>query len=172
MYRAKALMVAMIVGTATGAAAEALNIEPGLWSVTYTYSLEGKPPASLLEDLPPEKRAAMEASWAARAGQPQTSTSDTCITAEDLASGNGFASSGEDEECHRTMSSQTATHWSGVEHCTSDDGESDRDIDITAANSKSINGSMHGKNGETGNGSGMNLTFTGTWIAAECGEYD
>jgi Protein of unknown function (DUF3617) len=168
MRGAKSMLVAVVVGVAAGAVAEALKIEPGLWSVTYTYSLAGKPPPDLLANLPPEKRAAMEQSWAAKAGQPQTSTSDTCITAEDLASGNAFADNSEDEECQRTMKSQTATKWSGVEHCTSDERVSDRDIEITAENPKSITGSMHGKDGD----SQMHMTFTGKWIAAECGDED
>jgi hypothetical protein len=169
MGGAKLLMAVMVVGVANGAAAEALKIEPGLWSVTYTYALEGKPPAELLANLPPEKRAAMEKSWADRAGQPQTTTSDTCVTAEDLASGNGFADNGEDEDCQRTMSSQTATHWSGVEQCTDDEGTTDRDVEITAANPKSISGTMHGKKADSAK---MNMTFTGKWIAPECGDAD
>jgi len=165
----KLLMTVAVVGLANGAAAEALKIEPGLWSVTYTYAVEGKPPAELLANLPPEKRAALEQSYAARAGKPQTTTSDTCVTAEDLASGNGFEDNGEDEDCQRKMSSQTATHWSGVEHCTSDDRVSDRNVEIIAANPKSVSGSMQGKNADS---SQMHLTFTGTWIAPECGDTD
>jgi hypothetical protein len=162
-------MTAVVVGLATVAVAEALKIEPGLWSVTYTYSVEGKPPPELLASLPPEKRAAVEQSWAAKAGKPQTTTSDTCVTAEDLESGNGFADNGEDEDCQRTMTSQTAMHWSGVEHCTGEDRVSDRDIEVVADNPKSVTGTMHGKEGDS---SQMHLTFTGTWIAAECGDKD
>jgi hypothetical protein len=168
MGGARWLMAVGVVGLATVAAAEALKIEPGLWSVTYTYSVAGKPPAELLANLPPEKRAAMEKSWADKIGKPQTTTSDTCVTAEDLASGNGFGDNGEDEDCQRTMTSQTATHWSGVEHCTNDGGSADRNLEVVADSPKSISGTMHGKDGDAS----QHMTFTGKWIAAECGDKD
>ena len=48
--------------------AEPLHIEPGLWDVTYSYSLQGQPPPSVLAKLTPEKRADMEKKWAERKG--------------------------------------------------------------------------------------------------------
>jgi hypothetical protein len=169
MDSVRLLLFAGGIGLATVAVAETLKIEPGLWSVTYTYVVEGKPPAELLANLPPDKRAAAEAAWTARAGTPQTTTSDECMTAEDIASGNGFADNGEDEDCQRKVNSQTATHWSGVEHCTSQNRVSDRVVDIVAENPKSVSGSMHGQEGDSNQ---MRMTFTSTWIAAECGDAD
>jgi hypothetical protein len=137
------LLLAGSFGLATIAVAETLKIEPGLWSdVTYTYAM---------------------------GGTAQTTTSDECMTAEDIASGNGFADNGEDEDCQRTVNSQTATHWSGVEHCTSENRVSDRVVDIVAENPKSVSGSMHGQEGDSNQ---MRMTFTSTWIAAECGDAD
>ena len=83
--------VAMIAcGFAGSVAAEALHIEPGLWNVTYSYSLQGEPPASVLAKLSPEKRAEMMKEWEAKRGQTKTNTSHACITAEELANGTAF----------------------------------------------------------------------------------
>jgi hypothetical protein len=35
--------------------AEPLHIEPGLWEVAYSYSLQGQPPPSVLAKLTPER---------------------------------------------------------------------------------------------------------------------
>ena len=62
----KTTAMALLCGLSMGAAAEALHIEPGLWEVTYSYSLQGQPPPSVLAKLTPEKRADMEKKWAER----------------------------------------------------------------------------------------------------------
>jgi Protein of unknown function (DUF3617) len=165
----RVLLAAAVCSCAAHASAEALNVEPGLWSVTYTYSLQGKPPAAMLASVPPESRAAMEKAWAARASQPETATTDSCITAEDVARGTAFEDDDSEVDCSRTVSTETATRWTGVEHCMSDAGASDRDLDIVAKNPKLISGSMNATNDGSAGG-GMNVTFVGNWVAADCGD--
>lgn len=145
MYVPVSALAVIAIGVfALAARAEPLNLLPGLWSVTYTYSMEG-----------------------VGSGQPQADTSNSCVTADDLAKGNAFEDS-EDEDCQRS-GTQTATRWTGVEHCTSDEGTSERNVEINAVDPKTMNGSISGK-GETGGT--MKVTFTGKWIAAECGDED
>ena len=166
------LILAIIAAIATTAAAEPLKIEPGLWEVTYTIEMQGGPPAALLAQLPADKRAAMEKAWAARAGQPKTNTTQSCVTAADVARGTVFEDESEDAQCQRTVESQTATRWTGVEHCKSDDGISDRAVEMTASNPKVISGSMHATHGTPGDTSGVNMKLNGKWLAKDCGDVD
>lgn len=167
----KAGAMAILCGMSMTAAAEALHIEPGLWEVTYSYSLQGEPPPSVLASKTPEQRAEMEKKWAERKGQTKTSTSKTCVTAEELAKGTAFESDddAEKEGCERTVNTQTATRWSVVEHCETDTGPAERNVQITANGSRAVAGSMNAVKGEGSSASGLNMTFNGKWVAKECG---
>ena len=43
-----AVVATALCGFAASTTAEPLHIEPGLWDVTYSYSLQGEPPPSVL----------------------------------------------------------------------------------------------------------------------------
>ena len=167
----KAGVMTLLFGLSMGAGAEALHIEPGLWDVTYSYSLQGQPPPSVLAKLSPEKRADMEKKWAERKGQTKTNTSQTCVTAEDLAKGTAFESDDDahQEGCRRTVNTQLASRWTVVEHCDTDTGPSERNVEIIANGARSVSGSMNAVKGEGNAASGLNMTFTGKWVAKECG---
>ena len=55
-----ALATTALCGLAASTTAEPLHIEPGLWEVTYSYSLQGEPPPAVLAKLTPEQRAEMD----------------------------------------------------------------------------------------------------------------
>ena len=164
-------VMAVLCGVSMTAAAEALHIEPGLWEVTYSYSLQGQPPPSVLAKMTPEQRAEMEKKWAERKGQTKTNTSKTCVTAEELAKGTAFENDddAEKEGCERTVNTQTAARWSVVEHCETDTGPAERNLQITANTPRAVTGSMNAVKGEGNAASGLNMTFTGKWVAKECG---
>jgi Protein of unknown function (DUF3617) len=169
-----AVVTAALCGLTMSAAAEPLHIEPGLWEVTYSYSLQGEPPPSVLAKLTPEQRAEMEKKWAERKGQTKTSTSKTCVTLEDLAKGTAFESDDDahKEGCRRTVNTQTASRWTVAEHCDTDSGPAERSVELVANNARSVSGSMHAVKGEGSAASGLNMTFTGKWAAKECGAED
>ena len=68
------------------------------------------------------------------------------------------------------MNTQTASHWTVVEHCDTDSGPAERSVELVANSARSVSGSMHAVKGEGGAASGLNMTFTGKWAAKECGE--
>ncbi len=153
-------------------AAETLHIEPGLWNVTYSYSLQGNPPAKVLANLSPEKRAAVMKAWAADLGKTKTNSSQTCITAEELASGTAFENDPDEprQGCERSIGTQTSTQWNMVERCTGADGPAERNVQITAPGPRMVKGAMNSARGEGDAASGLNMTFTGHWVAKDCGE--
>ncbi len=159
---------------AAGANAEALHIEPGLWDVTYSYSLQGQPPPEVLAAMSSEKRAAMEKAWAERSGQTKTHDTQTCVTAEELAKGTAFENDPQEPRkgCERTVGTQTATQWNLVEHCTGPAGDAQRHVQINASDAKNVRGSMNASKGEGAAASGLNMTFVGKWVAKDCGDVD
>jgi hypothetical protein len=164
-------VMALLCGVATNAMAEALHIEPGLWEVTYSYSLQGDPPPSVLASMTPRQRAEMEKKWAESRGRTKTSTSKTCVTAEDLAEGTAFESDDDARQkgCERTVNTQTAVRWSVVERCETDSGPAERNVQITANGARAVTGSMNAVKGEGDSASGLNMTFNGKWVAKVCG---
>ena len=65
------------------AAAATLNLNPGLWEMTTTGETTGAPPipADILAQMPPERRAKLEAAMAANATRASTPhVSKQCIT--------------------------------------------------------------------------------------------
>ena len=165
-------VVVFAVSIPVAVAAEALHIEPGLWDVTYSFSLQGQPPAQLLANLPPEKRAAVEQAWAARAGQTKTSTSQICVTAEEIAKGTAFESAADAHKpgCERTVTTETATQWNMVERCSGKGGAAERSVQISAGGPRSVSGAMNAVRGEGSAASGLGMTFAGKWAAKDCGD--
>ena len=164
------MLCAVFLGGPACARAEALHIEPGLWEVTYKYSLQGRPPAEVLARLPPEKRAGMEAKWIARVGQTKTNTTRTCVTAAELANGTAF-DNGDDaprKGCERSVGTQTATRWTAVERCTGTPEASVRNVEINAFGPRLVSGAMSAVKGEAAAASGIDMTFSGKWIAKDC----
>ncbi|HTK98575.1 MAG TPA: DUF3617 family protein [Pseudomonadales bacterium] len=164
-------VMATLCSLSMTAFAEPLHIEPGLWEVAYSYSLQGQPPPSVLAKMTPERRAEMEKKWAERKGQTKTNTSRTCVTAEELAKGTAFENDddAQKEGCRRTVNTQTAARWTVVEHCDTDTGPSERNVEIIANGARAVTGSMNAVKGEGSAASGLNMTFTGKWVAKDCG---
>lgn len=161
-----------VCGLAANAAAEALHIEPGLWDMTYSYSLQGQPPPEVLAAMSPQKRAAMEKAWAEHAGKTKTNDAQSCVTAEELANGTAFESDpGEPKKgCERTIGTQSATQWNLVEHCAGANGSAERNVQISAPRPKAVTGSMSTIKGEGNAASGLNMTFSGKWVGKGCGD--
>lgn len=164
------LIAPLLIGVA--AAAEPLHIEPGLWEVDYTYSLQGEPPAAVLAQLPPEKRAAVEKSWASRVGHSKAKTSKSCVTLDEIANGTAFENGDQPSVpgCERRYATQTATRWTMVEQCNNQAGVSERDVQINASGPHTVDGTMHAVHGEGATASGLDMTFRAKWIAKACGD--
>ena len=67
------------------------------------------------------------------------------------------------------MNTQSASRWTVAEHCDTDTGPSERNVEITATGARAVTGSMNAIKGEGNAASGLNMTFAGKWVAKECG---
>jgi hypothetical protein len=151
---------------ATAFAANGLNVKTGLWEVTYTSKIEGSLiPKSVLDSMPPDRRAKMEQAMAARAAAPpKTHKSQTCVTAEDLAKGAFDAEP--DANCKNTLVSQNATHQEVKFECMEDGEARTGDMTVDALSNESMKGNIEIV---TGNGK-VTTQLSGKWLGAKCPE--
>lgn len=149
-----------------------MHIEPGLWEVTYTYSLQGEPPAAVLTQLPAEKRDAVEKAWASRVGHSKTNTSKSCVTPDEIANGTAFENENHPpvRGCQRSYATQTASRWTMVEQCNNEAGVSERNVQINASGPHTVDGTMNAVHGEGAAASGLDMAFRGKWLAKACGD--
>src|SRR5262245_55279313 len=91
------------------AAAQKLNVKPGLWEVTTVSQMSGRPPLpkELMDKMTPQQLAQMEAAMKAEAAKgPQTDTDRECVTQEELE---WPFESADAEECEQTIVTATRT---------------------------------------------------------------
>lgn len=168
MKRHAPLLAAGIIGISSAVAATGLNVKTGLWEVTYTVKTEGSMiPKSVLDQMPPERRAKMEAAMKQRAAAgPHTNTSKSCVTAKDLQKGAFEADP--DGGCKQTVVSQTATHQEVKFVCTEDGETRTGRMTVDATSSDRMHGNVEIV---TPNGK-VNTQLDGKWIKASCTEAD
>ena len=147
-----------------------LNIKTGLWEVTMTSEVSGRPPIppDVLARMTPEQRAKFEAAMKARASQgSQPKTHTNCITKEKL---NKDPFSEERKSCTRTVLASTGSRMDIREVCEDQNGKREMTIRIEAPDSEHVTGS--GQVTAAGGNNSMNVSmhFTGKWIGAVCPE--
>jgi hypothetical protein len=161
------------------AAAENLNIKPGLWEVTSKTDAKGAPPISAaqreemekqLAQLSPENRAKAEAAMkAAQARQGQPVVRKSCITKEDLSKPLAFDGGRGDGSCTRTILKSTSSVQEVRLDCTNNAHKSGGTLRIVATNPEAWSGTLDGSASDTGGAMTLKSTVSGKWLGADCG---
>src|SRR5713101_3789233 len=141
-----------------------LNIKTGLWQVTMTTTVSGRPPIppEALARMTPEQRAKFEAAMKARASQgPRTRTYKSCVTKENLTK-DPFSEKG--KSCTRTVLASTGSKMDVREVCVDQNGKWDMTIRIEAADSEHVTGSGHGTAAGGNNSTKISMHVTAKWI--------
>jgi hypothetical protein len=156
-------------GASPGAKLQPLNVKPGLWESTMTYTKAGELPipAGRLDKLTPEQRARLEERMKANSGQTNTMTNKSCLKKEDLENPDFF----DKKQCTWTTLESTSTEAKGSAICDY------RDIgaklsgtgEIIAVDQEHIKGTIHMT--ATGSGHVMNTDgkLTAKWLGSSCG---
>lgn len=145
--------------------AEPLDVKTGLWETTFTTDMSGmKMPSEVINSMPPERRARMEAAMKARqASGPKSTTDKTCLTKEDL--NRPFDQTDGDPDCKNTIVSATSTHAEYKIVCTgSESRNGSMQIDALSRESIKATMKMNTSNGPVSN------QITSKWVAADCGD--
>jgi len=129
-----------------------LNVKTGQWESTRITRIEGNTiPKSVLEQMPPARRAKIEKAMAARAAaKPMPKTSTSCLTEQERNDG-GFGDT--DTDCKKTVVSATATHWETKLTCNRDGTTQTGHMTLDAPSNDHVIGKME---------------LTGKWLGANC----
>jgi len=146
-----------------------LNVKPGLWETTRTYTSSGAPPVSpeILAKLSPQQRARLEQRVNAHsAGNTNTVTDKHCVTKEDIEKADFGQGKG---ECTYNIETSTSTRAKGTYSCIVEGMNVNGSIDITASDPEHITGSSQGSLNGGGRTMNVESTFTSKLLGASCG---
>jgi hypothetical protein len=170
MYK-KAVAIAIL--TAGAALAQdripALNAKTGLWEVTSVSVRSGAPPipADALARMTPEQRAMIEAKMKA---MPQTTTKQSCFTAEDVAK--GFGLNHVDKSCKQTIVSANGSKLEVKWICDGPNNKGTGSIRIEAPDPTQVNGLVEFTMASEGRVMNMKVTTTAKWLSNSCGNVE
>jgi len=151
-----------------------LDVKQGQWETTSSMQMTGMPaatiPPEVLNQMPPEQRAKVEAMLAARAGKPTSRTS--CMTKEKLQQA---WNTGQEalKTCTTTVLNSTSSKQEMRVECNRNGMKTSGTIKVEALDSEHIKGTvqmMMADPSKSGQGMNMNYTFMSKWIGEACTE--
>jgi len=176
-YLRCSLMMLILAPTAAIAANTPLNVKSGLWEETRQTESTGVPPIpqSVLDTMPPEQRAKMEAMMKAQAARGPHLTSTVqrnCMTKEDF---DQVFMPDDNKQCtHRVINSSGSTMEIEAQ-CAKDGGvKTTMSMRFEASSPERVTGVSTIKTGSTTQGDGRSMTLTtrinARWLGADCGQ--
>jgi hypothetical protein len=163
--RKELLMGTMLLLPLLAAAAdfEPLAMKPGLWEVTVTTKMQL--PEAMLANLPPDRRAQMEAMMGGRGGQPNVVKS--CLTRESLSKALNFGADAKRSCQYKLVTSSPAKQEVDVE-CAAKDGKTTvGKMTFEAVSPESGRGRMlMTQDG----GTKVDMTFSSRYLGPDCGD--
>jgi Protein of unknown function (DUF3617) len=149
-----------------------LKLRPGLWEMTSQGENSGALPipAEVLANLPPDRRAKMEAALAAsraRAAKPHVSRQ--CITAESLQRGIDLDEK-RGNDCQEKVVSSSSSEMDVQIECKGPRLASSGNWHFTATGVERLTGTINMKVSDGAqNNMTMRRVIEGKWLAADCG---
>lgn len=157
----------LLAAFAPSAHAETFDVKLGLWELTHTTKMQGMPPMppELLAQLPPERRAQLEQQMT-QAAAGHTKTSKNCYTEKDR---DRLFMPEDEAACTRKVIAQTKSKLEVAVACTGKE-QTDTHFTVEAIDAKHVKGVMNMTALHDGNRMTVDGTFTGKWVAADCGK--
>ena len=164
-------VVGLCVAGGALAQTSTLDLKPGLWEITSTGSMTGAPPIppEVLANMPPEKRAQVQAAMQAamaRAGEPQVARN--CVTAEQLRRGLNFDER-PNPSCQRKIVTNSSSLLVVHEECA---GARPMvgDFRFTAIDRETMKGDINVVMGSGADTTTMQRNLQGKWLGSDCGD--
>jgi hypothetical protein len=167
--------VSQFVGAAvlSGAAAvvlaqttPALDVKLGLWELTMTSAIDvGNAPSMDTSKMTPAQRAKMGDALKSLS-QPHTDVQKKCITKEEMAK--SFLQDS-DASCTDKVTANTKTLFDMTRTCTGE-SPSTTQAHMEASSPETVKGLINASMSQGGGKQKMNISFTGKWVAADCGK--
>jgi len=146
-----------------------LNVKTGEWESTMTSETSGQLPISqeMLDKMPPEQRAKIEAMMKARGMQgPRTTVTKHCVKKEDLDKPFG----NQNKSCKQTVVNSSATKQEVHMECDMGGGKQTGTLTFEAVDSSTVKGSMQMAASNAGRTMNINSTFSAKWLGSACTE--
>lgn len=167
-------LAAALLSAAAGAAQTTpLSVKTGEWESTMTNETSGQLPIpqEMLDKMPPEQRAKMEAAMKARGMQgPRTIVNKRCVKKEDLDK--PFAKDNENKACRQTILTSSSTKQEVHMECEMGGGKQVGTLKLEALDSSTVKGTMQMTASNGGRTMNVNSTFSAKWLGAACTESD
>jgi hypothetical protein len=151
------------------AAADKLDVKPGLWEITSTHHITGIPPMpkELADKVTPEQRAAMETAFKKEAEKgPQTETDRECITKQEAEQPFDL---GETKDCTQTVVRTTRTTQEVRLSCTGELKGSGV-MRVTTPTPESMTGTLDLQLGDSKDSMKVKSQLQGRWLGPDCGD--
>jgi hypothetical protein len=170
MLHINRVLPAMISFTlaAISAAGQVAPIKPGLWQIQMERETNGQKSPDMserLKNMPPERRAQVEAAMKQRGIEASGNTLKVCQTRE-MLDASKFVNPLPD--CNTTYSSRTNSSWKSHTSCSQNHLESDSEIIFSGPEHYTV------KTTSTLQAAGQtkttHMTRTGKWLSADCGD--
>jgi hypothetical protein len=157
--------------TPLAAAADKLDVKPGLWEITSTHQITGIPPMpkEWQEKVTPEQRAAMETAFKKEAEKgPQTDTDRECITKEKVEQPFDV---GDTKDCTQKVVRTTRTTQEVHLSCNGE-YKGNGVLRVTTPTPETMTGTLELQLGEGKDAMKVNSTLKGRWLGPDCGDED
>ncbi|HEY1335937.1 MAG TPA: DUF3617 domain-containing protein [Bryobacteraceae bacterium] len=165
---------AMLCGwtAATAQEVKPFDAKPGLWEYTSKAEAMNAPampqiPEEVLRNMPPERRAQVEAMMKERAAGPPATTTKVCITRESLSRPLSF---GQDKSCTQKVVSASSTKQEIHVECNRGNTNSSGDMTVERVDAEHAKGSGTVKLGQGDKAYSAKMSFTARWMSADCGD--
>lgn len=156
---------AALIAPVIEAAAEPLDIRPGLWDMTKTLTVSGAPP--YVEGLSVNSEYA--AMWKKSVGKPETERDYDCLTKEDIDGSQLFEDmQKQGMQCERTTKTQSARTWVVTVECQGNKQTTRMQLDVTSASSDRMKGSIKSTTTSPNGVTVMDIKVEGRWVAESC----
>ena len=152
--------------------AESFAVKTGGWEMTMNTTMRNLSLPPEAAKLPPEKRAAIEKSMQGRSGRTDSRTYKTCVTKEDLESGQGLTPDDDDDDAKCVFKVITNTRTKLEQERTCASPPSTTKARFEAKDAEHFIGVIE----RTGTGSGgpgnVRVELAGRWASASCKGFD
>lgn len=146
----------------------ALDVKMGLWEMSSTTEMSGQMPQMDTSKMTPEQKAQMEAAMKGMMGA-HTNVTKSCMTREKFEKQSFMNSDRPGQNCKQTINTNTRTTLDSTITCSGEHTMTGQ-MHIEALSPTSVKAVFKSVNAARGGNMNVNLTMTGKWLGADCGD--
>ena len=162
----------LLGGTMASAPAAPLNVKTGLWETTFQAEMRGQLPIppDMLQQLSPDRRAAMENIMKDMTDKPYTRVHKNCVTQQDLDKGDSaFLADRPGMKCSNKLTQHTGSAVAGTFECTTGGMRQTGDFAFEAKDREHLAGKVNINISDGAKAMTSHANMSARWLSASCG---